>query len=331
MTDRSSIAKKVQVRVESTPGTDPATGTKQLLALSFDPVPNTNFARFRPNGSKFPTVEVLNQEWSSSPVGGIPTYTEIVYPLSMILGTATITPSTPVAGVTQWVWAPSSSLPDTPKTLTIERGDSVQAEKVSYSLLTEFGINITRQSNEISGQLIARQLQTGITLDASVTTVPLVPITSNQVSIYLDTTSAGMAGGSPTKLTRVLRFNWAIGGRFGPIWPLDSSLASFAAHVETEPSARIEATLEADAVGMGLLTTARAGTTQFAMARMVGPIITGSTPYKLDIQSAVKVAAVGGIGDQDGIYKVDVTWDLVHDATWGKATSVTLHTDVTAL
>lgn len=329
MADRSSVAQKVQVRVEVTPGTDPGgAGSKQLLALSFAPNVNANFDKFTPQGLKYPTVEVLNQEWSSSPVTGSPTYTEIVYPLSMILGAPVITADTPVVGATQWVWSPSSSAADVPLTLTVERGDAVQAEKVSYGLLTEFSLNLTRQAAEISGQMIARQLQTGITLNPVTASLALVPITSNQVGIFLDTTSGALG---TTRYTRVLRFNWAIGNRFGPIWPLDDTLPSYAAHVELMPNARIEATLEADAVGMALLTKARAGDTAFCRAKCTGPIITGSTPYLLQIDSAVKVAALGGIGDQDGIYKVDVTLDLVHDATWTKATTVKVVNNVTAL
>src|SRR5687768_754043 len=128
--ERQWINQVCQIGVESTAGTAVA-ANKRLSALSLLPNVKANVQRFRPQGYKYPTVTALGKEWTEAPLTGVPTYTEIVYPLSSVLGTAVIT--TPGGGTTSrlWTFNPSTTTDDAPKTFTIEMGSAVRAHRIT--------------------------------------------------------------------------------------------------------------------------------------------------------------------------------------------------------
>jgi hypothetical protein len=147
MTERSSVAQVSQIGVETTPGT-PVVATRRLGGLSLTPGIETESQMFRPAGSKFSTVQVLNKEWTEVGVEGAATYEEVIIPLSGAVGAATVSQvmdgGTPT-GAYEWVFTPASFAADAPKTFTLEAGqDNVQAERIAHLLFTEFGLEITR-------------------------------------------------------------------------------------------------------------------------------------------------------------------------------------------
>ncbi len=123
---------------------------------------------------------------------------------------------------------------------------------------------------------------------------------------------------------RVLSGELSVGGRFGPLWPLNGSDAGFAAHIETEPKAQLKLLLEADAEGMALLPAARAGDTRFARLRAIGPEIDPGRTHLLEIDLACRVTDAAEFTDTDGIYALEWTLEAVHDEGWGRALSARL-------
>ena len=103
--------------------------------------------------------------------------------------------------------------------------------------------------------------------------------------------------------------------------------------VESEPNAQLTLLMEADAEGMAQLTQMRAGTTKFCRIKCVSPTLAGSATqfYELDIDTAIKVADVGDFSDEDGVYAIEWTFDIVYDGTWGKAFDVNLWNKETTL
>jgi len=154
------------------------------------------------------------------------------------------------------------------------------------------------------------------------------PMSAANVDVYLDGTSAGLGG---TKLTRVLSAEWSIGNRFSPLWVLNSANASWVAHVENAPDFDITMMVEADAAGMGLLDHVRTGATKFLRIDVSGPVITGSTTYRLRFDTAVKFTEVGEYSDEDGVYAVEFSMVGAYDAGWAKALSISLVNNVAAL
>jgi hypothetical protein len=96
--------------------------------------------------------------------------------------------------------------------------------------------------------------------------------------------------------------------------------------------------VEADAAGMGFLSTYRAGSTVFLRLRNVGPPIysAGSyaaTPltYQMTIDMAMKVNNIGRFSDQEGVYAVEFPWTGVYDSGWNKAVHIEVQNKTAAL
>ena len=160
------------------------------------------------------------------------------------------------------------------------------------------------------------------------TAIALMPVLPTQVDVYCDTTGAGLGG---TQLLRALRTELSIGGRFGQVWPLNSSLSGFDTHVELAPGATLKLLVAADSAGMGLLTPMRSGDKRFIRTKAVGPLADTGHYYTLQMDVCGQVAEVGEFSDEDGIYALEYTFNVAYDATWTKAIEVQLKNLVSAL
>lgn len=334
MPERATVSQQVQIGVEATatPGTAVA-ANKLLTALGIDLSPQFNITEFAPTGFKYSTLVALLQEWSSFSLSGYPTYTEIVYPLASVLMNAT--PVVTNATVNTWTFIPATGAVDVVRTYSIERGSSIRAEKTSFGVVTEFGINFSPTDANLSGAGIAKALTLGATLTGSPTSIPLVPILPTQLQVSLDATSGALG---TNVLTRVLNVAWSITNRQGPLWVLNSANSSFVSIVELKPEAKIDLSLEWDAAAGGgdtSIVDLRAGTVKWMRIKATGPIIAGSTPtptaYSMTIDAPVEVVSVGGSGDQDGVYKLDLTFRCLHDQTWGQAMKIVVVNGITGL
>lgn len=327
MPERTSLSAGVQVGVETTPGTG-VTGSKKLQSLSFALTPQIETNRFRPMGTKVDTLVTPAKDWTQVDMTGQPTYDEIIYAMAMSL----VTPGAPSTVLTTgklWTFEPNALGADTLTTLTIEQGDGVRAQKATGAILTDFGINISRDNAELSGSGIARQFTDAITMTASPTAIPLVPILPKDFSVYIDTTAAGLG---TTKMLRLFEAELSVGGRVGPVWPLNAANASFDATVETEPDFTLRLLMEADAAGMAYLSSIRAGTTVFPRVEAVGGVIgAGTAVYKYTQDCAIKFEELSNLDDTDGIYTVEWSGRLVYDATWAKFLSIKVVNSTSAL
>lgn len=346
MPERSSIAQVAQIGPEVTPGTAVA-ATKRLGSLRLTPSVNAEVEPFTPSGLKFPALQTLNREWTDVALEGQPTYEEVIYPLAMCVGAPTVSElldgATPT-GVYEWVFAPSSSAADAPKTFTLEYGQAgVQAEKAAHLLLNSLGLSISRSEVTMDGSGFAKALQTAITMTAGLETpVDLTPITPGQFSMYMADTAAGLsAAGASDPSKRVLRLvsaNAAIEDRYNPAWFVNHTEQSFTTWVENPDGVggQSSMTVEADANGMALLATMRAGTTKFIRLEALGPVLYNAgtmlnTQALFRWDMAVKVAQPDSLSDEDGVYAIGLNLQPVHDGTWGKAMQVTVRNQVEAL
>lgn len=346
MPERSSVAQVSQIGVETVPGT-PVAATRRLGSLIITPSIVTEAELSRPEGMKFPTVQVLNREWATADVSGTPTYEEVIIPLSGAVTAATVTQvmdSATPTGAYEWVFSPSSSAADAPKVFTLERGqDTVNVEKFAHLLFTAFGLEITRSGVSMSGSAFARPAVKGTSLTGALS-IPtsLNPITPGSVCVYMATTHAALdsAGASdPTKrLNRVISFNPSIEDRYTPAWFVNCTEPSFTTWVENADGVggSIGLTAEADTVGLGLLDNIRAGDTLHVRVESKGPVIynAGTKPnlqHTFQWDMALKVENVDGFSDEDGIYAIPWTLRMVHDPTWGKAMSILVRNKVSAL
>lgn len=164
MTERASIFEAVQLGVETTPGTAVA-ADKRLQGLTVTPGIKSSIATYKGSGFKFPTVSSLGKEWIEAGVSGPMSYTDMVYLLSGIMGTAAIADGG--GGVYTWVFTPKIYSGDTPKTFTVETGSVLRAQRFAYGLLTGGTLQINRDECTFSGSMIAHSLEDDVYLSTN--------------------------------------------------------------------------------------------------------------------------------------------------------------------
>ena len=118
-----------------------------------------------------------------------------------------------------------------------------------------------------------------------------------------------------------------------PFWSVDSSQTSWAGTVEAEVDATLKIKVEADSAGMGFLTDLRAGSTKFLRLKSTSAQLVGTaTPYSLTWDMAAQIMEPPKeFADNDGVFCLEYTFGIVHDATWGKALTCTLVNKLAAL
>jgi hypothetical protein len=321
--ERSTIYQLCQLGPEAVPGTEVAADTL-LSSLQISPAVKVETTPYRGTGFKYPSIVNLNKEWVEAEISGPLTYDELPYLLCSVLEDATPTGTTAKA----WSWSPSSNSADTVKTFTVEQGGGGRAHLFTYGLVNELTLTFGRDACEISGNMLGQALQDGITMTATPTAVALHPIMPTQVTGKLAATQAGLTGA--TALARLLRAEWTIRDRFGPIWALNGQVG-WSAHVEIEPTIEVKVLMEADAEGMAQLANLRAGSTRWLRLSAEGAVIAGADNYMFQIDQPFKITEVSEFRDEDGVFAIEWTAVGVHDATWGKAVQIDMKNTLAAL
>jgi hypothetical protein len=291
--ERSYIVQKTSIGVETTPGTAVPT-TQQLQTLSVDTEAMVTVQDFRPIGYKYITTVALQKEWVVAPLKGYPAFSDIVYPLSSVINTPVITEIMDGAihtGAFKWVFDSNVSTEDNPKTFTIEQGSAVRAQKFTNAIVHDIGLKFSRSAVELTGNLLAQRLQDNIVLTGGLGQIPIIPMLASGFDVFIDPTFGALG---TTKMGRLFDGDFKLGNRFGPLWVVDSSQASFANTVETTPTSSFTMIVEADAAGMAYLQTMRRGTTVFARIRNLSATATG--------------ANVDGVTAYGGRQDVGATW-----------------------
>lgn len=340
MPERQTVAQVQQIGKETTPGTAVA-ATKRLGSISLSPGVNAETAMFRPQGLKFATVQALNQEWVEGDVEGQPTYEEVITPLAGVMGapvsSAILDGATPTTAY-QHVFTPSSSAADSPVTYTLEQGDAVQAERMAHLLFTAFSLELSRSEVSQGGSFFARAVQKAFTMTPALA-IPtaLTPILPGQFSLYT-AASAALLGTTQTQLLRVISANPQVGDKYNPAWFVNAAEPSFTTFTEAAegPTSESGLTVEADAIGMGLLDKLRDGSTIYLRLEAKGPVIYNAgtqlnLAYRFCWDMALKAREVDTWSDEDGIWAIPFTFQMVHDATWGKSQQITVVNKVAAV
>jgi hypothetical protein len=310
----------VQLGVEATPGTSVA-ANKLLNYLDWQPSPTINTNTFRPMGSLVPTAVTPGQDFTEYTLAGAGSYSEFPYIGCSLL--KNVSPTTVDTSAREWLFEPGYNVEETLKTYTVEVGNNVRAGKTTYSLITgcELTFNRTDGVTISGGSAIGQNWQDNITLTPGPTATQDKPILPTHLDVYLDTTSGGLGG---TKLTRDFNVVFRFTDRSGAIWPINSALASYAAHVATVPTVEMELNFEYDTQGAASsFTPIRAGTTRFIRASALSTELAGAATrfYDLRVDMAAKCSAIS-FDETDGVRTVTSTWQAVYDSTWAKFISI---------
>lgn len=341
MPERQTVAQVQQIGKETTPGTGVA-ATRRLGSMTLNPGVSAEAELFRPQGAKFGTVQALNREWVEGDMSGQPTYDEVIYPLAGVFGapvsSSILDGATPTQAF-QHVFSPKTDQADSPLTFTLEQGDAVQAEKMAHLLFTGFSLDISRSGVSMGGSFFAQAIQKAITLTSGLALpAALNPILPGHFSLYTATSAANL-GTTQTQLLRVISGAPSVDGRYTPSWFVNSALPSFATFAEAAegPTADMGLTVEADAAGMGLLDRLRDGATTYLRLEAKGGANIYNAGTQLNLQHrfcwdmAVKAREVDTWSDEDGIWAIPFTFQMVHDTTWNKSQQITVVNKVASL
>lgn len=318
MPERTTITQGVQIGVETTPGTTVA-ANKYLNSLDIDPELHFDIQKFQPTGQKFSSIVVPGKEWAEAGVKGVVSYSEIIYILNSLLIAAAPVQNGVTTAYTS-TFKPASRSGDTVKTYTIEQGDATRAQRFSYGVFSEGTFTFNRGATDFSGKMFGQAIADNVALTASPTAIQEKPVIPNQVDVFIDSTSGAIG---TTKMLRALETKIHITNRFGPLWVLNSALGSFASHVELDPAVSVEILMEADAQGMALLSTLRAGSTQYIRVKCTSPDLAGTAfNYSLTFDIACKVSGVSPYSDHEGVYAINWTNEAIYDPAWNSGQTI---------
>lgn len=315
---RAAISQGVQIGAETTEGTSVAANRK-LQSIGFELGIATEIAGYRPSGSKYKTIHAMGKDWTAGKITGQPAYDELAHLFCGLL--KNVTPTTSDTTARTWLFEPAASTEDTVKTYTIEQGGASRAHKAAGCRINSVTLTFDRKTVGISGDLFGKALTDGITMTASPTLLPQVPLIPSDGAVYLDSTSGALG---TTRLEGVLSGEIQIGNRFGPLWTVNDALTSYASAIEIEPTAMIKLKLNADADAMALRAVAQAGSTRFLRVKYTSDQLAGAATvvYAATFDFAVQISNIDEFSVDDNVYAIGYEFAIVNDSTWGKPMSI---------
>jgi hypothetical protein len=205
--------------------------------------------------------------------------------------------------------------------ITVTKVGFVYTLKYPYYLGNVAEVTVNSASLTSAGSITVTILTTQAGVAATeVTDRPMLP---EHVKWFADSSSGGLGG---TLLTRVLE--WSIGDSElrNLFWTVNSDNNGGAAgKVEgAEPMFEIMLTVEADAAGLAFYAQAKEGATKFLRFQALDDADSIETGFRYQtiFDFAGKVKNVSEYGENQGLYKYDITFEIAHDSGWGKALSL---------
>lgn len=153
------------------------------------------------------------------------------------------------------------------------------------------------------------------------------PISGSQWDFYVDTTAGGIGG---TKLTRCFGWSWQISDLFGPVWPGNTSVTSYAAIVDLAPTTSFSFRVEGDSAGDAFLTQMRSGALVFVRIKCTGPTL-GSGTYLLQTDFPIEITGIDDNADEDGVYAQTFNGEIAYDNTFAAFTKILIQNDMASL
>jgi hypothetical protein len=160
------------------------------------------------------------------------------------------------------------------------------------------------------------------------TALTMEPVLGNQLDVFLDTTFGALG---TTKLQNEFSVIWALTGKAGAYWPMNTGNPSYGGTVELLPKSSVKLLLEADAQGRSILTNMRAGQIMYARLQALGAILGSGIRQTLQVDMCLKANTPDPYSDNEGLVASGFTCSLVADPTAGFATRVTLINDLASL
>lgn len=328
------IDQHVQVGQETTAGT-PVPANRQLQTLMYTFQDNPATQQVRPQGQRFDALSFVNTNDLLLTLAGNLDYIESLVAIEQWLGT--VTPTTPVGATNarQRVYDVPLTGTITPKTLTMQLGDASYVDQFAGAELVTMGCTYQRTTAPaLTGSGFAHpKLAGGTSFTASPTKYALHPVEGAHLNFYVDPTGAGLG---TTQITEeVLTAGWTVSDLRTPFWAADRSQTTYKKSLSSQGvKAELKMTLGWSSVVRTLIDDLIAGNTRFLRIENQGAIIDVGTPnfyFLHQADMAFQLTSLAARKNDNEVYAVDLTCDVVGDATWGHALQLTSVTDLTAI
>lgn len=176
MAERDAIKQKILFGKETVHGTG-VTCTNRAMGFKVNPTMNGDFKGWRPQGNKNEQLQMLMREWCSSSLEGVPTYDEMGYILSSVIG-APVSSGGTINTRNVHTFRFDPRFDQDIVSYTIEYGTSdTRAHKTTYAFFDSMGLNFTRADAELSGSMIGRKITDGVSMSAGANEVQTITIT----------------------------------------------------------------------------------------------------------------------------------------------------------
>jgi hypothetical protein len=246
MAARSAADIRNQIGYETTPGTS-VPATRRLRNVSFMFQPKQEIETVRAMGFRTTTSVIKHREMTMGPFEGMLSATELIPILASRFGT---TGGTQI-GTTdayRWRFEPAIGAPgDTPKTLTIEKGDATNSQRISYAVVNSLKFDINNvNAGKFSGDLIARAPQNQSAVTASgVTFYPVANIAASSYDLWLaDSYADVLDENSGDRLRDVIdSISIDIGEQYVAFQPFESDFPDFKELTQKNYEVKIDLTL----------------------------------------------------------------------------------------
>lgn len=159
MAERTTVHQSSWIgkELQSAKGTPVATPTR-LVSLNWQPQPSATIKELRGPGEKLPYDQALQAEWCTMPVEGYPTYNEMGYLLSSLIGAPASALIPGSSSASRHTFRLNTRADDPSNSFTVTYGDTVRAHQVTFAQILEMGLNYTRTDATLSGNGVAQRL-----------------------------------------------------------------------------------------------------------------------------------------------------------------------------
>lgn len=322
-TEKATIYQVAQLGIQSVPDTAVA-ADKKLLSVSMPVNVQVESETNRAAGNKYNSAVSINKEWAIAPVSGKIDYREINYLLASLISSPTpVQQGVTTAYKRSFVSATSES--DDGLLFTVEEGDANSAWRSKGMKTNGLELTFNRSGATLSGNMLGKAIETGITMTASPTELAPRLVMAGQLKFYIADAQANLTGA--TALTRGYEMVWRLNDKDMLNWPVGAD--PFV--IESTPTLEATIKLAIDTIGIGLLATMRAGATKWFRIKAEGETIESTYKQTFQIDFPGQIQSVGEKGDQDGIYAVTYNVASIHDPAWGKAFQIDTITDLATL
>lgn len=324
----TTVTRTSQLGVETTHGTSVA-ASKLWHGLQLALAPSGDFAEFGPQGYKVNTLAYPLTEFVAGQFTGAADFQALTVGLCSAIVNPTATRNIPSTGLSYTrVFALNPRAPDTYASFTAEIGDSTLARKSTFVYANGIEIEFSRRGFSWTAPAVGQTFTSGITLTASPTEIPAIPIIPKSSDVYLDS-AFGSIG--TTKLLSNFSGRFRLTDRRATKWPMNSALSSFSDAYEIKPTIELMLTMEADATSDTFLTPMRAGDTRYVRIVYTGNNIETTYDYEFQMDFAVKVVQVPTYDDQDGLQVSPWVFRPISDSNLPGGFSFSLTNTIAAL